>query len=64
MSISRPVQAFKLPNAADRYQSVCHAVAVLASIAIAAVCGLSPEPEPAGPKAETLTGTSLRGRIR
>ena len=34
---------------------------MLASIAMAAVCGLSPDPEPVGPKAEALTGRSARG---
>ena len=44
ISMSRPVPACRLPNAAERYQEVRQAVTALPSMARAAPCGLSPEP--------------------
>ena len=43
MSTSNPVPVFRFPKAADAYHWVRQAVAALASIAAAAVLGLSPE---------------------
>src|SRR6516164_986090 len=60
MSTRRPVPGCRPPNCAVRYQSVLQAVAVLASIAMDALWGSSPEPGPAGPNAETLAGVRTR----
>src|SRR5215467_16328881 len=59
MSIRRPVPVCNPPKLAVRYQSVVQSVALLASIAMDASWGLSPEPAPAGPNAETLTGVRI-----
>ena len=60
MSTRRPVPGCNPPKFAVRYQSVVQAVAVLASIAMDALWGSSPEPGPAGPNAEALTGVRTR----
>src|SRR5438132_9863107 len=54
MSTSRPVPGYRFPKWALVYQSVCHAVAGLASIARRARSPLSPWPAPEAPNAAAL----------
>src|SRR5215472_13209672 len=60
MSTSRPVPGYRFPNRVVVYQSVCHAVPGLRSIARRASSLLSPWP-PEGPNAAALAGLSVRG---